>query len=426
VPVAARYKSVSSALKGWYPELESAQRLSLRALDEAEAPYAKLKSTVAPAVPGYTLGLNGQYQLSPFADPTAAQRAEIDSYQTTIGSAQQQLQNALAMLQQAVNQRDTDASNCASLINNASNDSLKDSWWDRFSNWVSDHADLLKKIASILQDIVAVLAIICLLIPGVDLLILAAMAVTAMLLVIHTMLAATGNGNWIDVGLDIVGLVTLGMGLGAADEVEGLESTAAEATSEARAAGLKELLPQFEDQFNEIRGMTDADGRLTESGQILMRLTRESMLSLLGPKAGEEGEELGLFKESLSQIKANWNTWGSLDSIKATFLNGGDPGIAEAMDNIRGMSQWWSGVSKVTDSLATASSTVRWANVAFYSGNVSVLADWTAGQIGGEKYDDFKDGLSSYTLSNLEANILADTGNPLFDGFRMASSFVGN
>jgi hypothetical protein len=83
-------------------------------------------------------------------------------------------------------------------------------------------------------------------------------------------------------------------------------------------------------------------------------------------------------------------------------------------------------VSKVTDSLASASSTVRWANVAFYSGNVSVLADWTAGQIGGEKYDDFKDGLSSYTLSNLEANILADTGNPLFDGFRMASSFVGN
>jgi len=246
-----------------------------------------------------------------------------------------------------------------------------------------------------------------------------------MLLVVHTMLAATGNGNWIDVLLDIVGLVTLGAGMGAAEGVDSLESTAAEATNEARAAGMKELLPQFADKFAEIRGMVDADGRLTESGQILLRLTRESMLSLLGPEAPDP-EELGLFKTSLNKIASNWNTWGSLSKIQSTFLNGGDPEIAENMTRLTEQAGQWSQVTKITDALASASSTVKWANVAFYSGNVSVLADWTAGQAGGEKYDDFKDGLSTHALSNLEANILVDTGNPLFDGFRMASSFIGN
>jgi hypothetical protein len=40
--VATRYTKVSSALTRWAPELEQAQALSIRALNEAEAPYAKL------------------------------------------------------------------------------------------------------------------------------------------------------------------------------------------------------------------------------------------------------------------------------------------------------------------------------------------------------------------------------------------------
>ena len=76
-PVAARYTEVSSALNGWYPELEEAQRLSLRALDEAEAPYATLKNTAPPKVPGIYQGLSGQWQASPLTPLTAAQITAI-------------------------------------------------------------------------------------------------------------------------------------------------------------------------------------------------------------------------------------------------------------------------------------------------------------------------------------------------------------
>ena len=72
-------------------------------------------------------------------------------------------------------------------------------------------------------DIVAVLALVCLLIPGVGWLLIAAIALTAMLLAVHTMLAATGNGSWLDVAIDIIGIATLGYGLEVADSLEGAE-----------------------------------------------------------------------------------------------------------------------------------------------------------------------------------------------------------
>lgn len=37
-----RYQRVSSALHGWVPELEHAQSMSLKALNQAEAPYTQL------------------------------------------------------------------------------------------------------------------------------------------------------------------------------------------------------------------------------------------------------------------------------------------------------------------------------------------------------------------------------------------------
>ena len=426
-PVEARYKTVSSALKGWYPELETAQRMSLRALDQAEVPYAKLKNTVAPNVPGFTMGLNGQYQLNPFARPTAAQKTEIANYQTAMNAVQQQLNDAQQLLQQATSLRDTQASHYASVINAASNDSLTDSWWDKFSNWVSDHADILKEIAKILQYVAVGLVILCLLIPGVDLLILAAMAVTAMLLVIHTMLAATGNGNWLDVGMDILGLVTLGMGLGAAEGVEALENTATEAATDAWESGAKSMLQEMKPELDFFRGYTDEDGALTKIGQLGVKNTLGRIAEVLGEKPEAVEESAGFWEKTATQFKANWNTWGSLSKISATFMHGGDPGIAEGVENLSGLAKAWPQVSTVTDALKAGSTTVRWANVAFYSGNAGVLADFGAGRIWRDSYDQWKDENFGYTLSTTQATALADMpGDVLFQGFRVASSFMGN
>jgi small-conductance mechanosensitive channel len=96
--VATRYAKVSSALSGWVPELEQAQSLSIRALNEAEAPYAQLsRAVLLPSGP----------------DLTAAQKQEIASYHTSIQRAQDQLDTAKALLTRATNLRDTQGAHYA-------------------------------------------------------------------------------------------------------------------------------------------------------------------------------------------------------------------------------------------------------------------------------------------------------------------------
>lgn len=425
-----RYQQVSSALSGWVPQLNQAQSWSIQALTEAEGPYAKLKSTPQPSGINTITGTNGLPVLPIGAAPlNPVKQQEFNEYQSAMQKAQGELASAQALLTKATNLRDTEGSHYASLINNASNDSLKDSWWDRFKNWVDDHADLLKEIASILQDIVAVLAVICLLIPGVDLLIIAAMAVTALLLIVHTMLAATGNGSWLDVALDVVGLVTLGFGLGAANEVEGLESGARSAASEAWESDAKSMLEEgdYKDALDLFRSQTDEDGSLTRIGQIGVKLTMQAMKEALPEMPEEASEASSFWGKTASQFSSNWSTWGSGSKIVDAFTSGGDPGIATAKSSIDTLAQNYSTVTKVTDAAASASSTIRWANVAFYGGNVGVLGDYGLHLRLGDGYDKWKEAHSSYTLSTTEANVLADIPGDLpFEGFKLASSFIGN
>jgi hypothetical protein len=210
--VATRYRKVASALSGWADDLAETQALSLCALDDAEAPYAILnqlaRQVQEAAQPNPALAGDPITQLMAQQHAQAQAEARV---QTAKARAQAELDAAIALLNRATSLRDTQAAQVAALINAATADSLADSWWDDFTNWVSDHAGILKEVAKVLQYVAVGLALLCLLIPGVDLLIIAALAVTAMLLVVHTMLAATGNGNWLDVGLDILGLVTLGV-----------------------------------------------------------------------------------------------------------------------------------------------------------------------------------------------------------------------
>jgi hypothetical protein len=67
--VEARYRNVSLALNGWVPELEQAQAMSIRALNEAEAPYAKLSQSVI---------------LPSGSNLTAQQKQEIADYHTSM------------------------------------------------------------------------------------------------------------------------------------------------------------------------------------------------------------------------------------------------------------------------------------------------------------------------------------------------------
>ena len=94
-------------------------------------------------------------------------------------------------------------------------DHYADSRWDRFKGWVSDNAGVLKTIAEIAAWVATGLAIIALLItspvwaPIVGAIALAAGIVA---LVVHSALAASGEGSWTDVALDVFAIATFGIG----------------------------------------------------------------------------------------------------------------------------------------------------------------------------------------------------------------------
>ena len=210
--VATRYARVSSALSGWVPELEQAQAMSIRALNEAEVPYAALnRSVTLPSGP----------------DLTDAQKQQITDHQASMRRAQEQLDAARALLTRATTLRDTQAAYYAAKINQASNDSLTDHeslWGDitggidhlaaDLARGIKDAAWLIKDVCVALEVVAAALAVIALLSTGIGWLLVAAFALTGTALFFRTLLAVTGNGSWADVAVDAFALATLGVGGG--------------------------------------------------------------------------------------------------------------------------------------------------------------------------------------------------------------------
>ena len=200
--VAVRYSRVSSALSGWAPELEQAQALSIRALNEAEIPYAALNRAVSlPSEP----------------DLTAPQKQQIADYHAAMRRAREQLDTARALLSRATTLRDAQAAYYAAKINQASNDSLTDhqSLWGDITGFfghvgheidqdIRDVAWIIKDACEVLEIAAAILATVALFATGVGWLLAAAFILTGAALLGRTLLAATGNGSWLDVASDAV------------------------------------------------------------------------------------------------------------------------------------------------------------------------------------------------------------------------------
>ncbi|HEX6518887.1 MAG TPA: hypothetical protein VF070_02585 [Streptosporangiaceae bacterium] len=232
--VAVRYQKVSSALSGWVPELEKAQALSIHALDEAEAPYARLNQSVT---------------LPSGSNLTTAQKQEIAAHNASMRRAQDQLDAAKALLTRATSLRDTQAAYYAAKINQASNDSLADheSLWGDVTGFVGnvahdinqgirEAAGTIKAACSLLEFAAVILAIAALCMTGVGWVLVAAIALTASALALRTLLAATGNGSWIDVAVDAFALATLGIG-GGVTGLGGIVGRAGKTLDEAIGAG---------------------------------------------------------------------------------------------------------------------------------------------------------------------------------------------
>lgn len=318
--LAVRYRKVSSILQGWIPDLEKAQAMSIQALDQAEGPYAKLNQTVA---------------LPSGSNLTAQQKRQVQDYHNAMSQAQSELNDALALLNHATTLRDNSGGHTASLINNACNDGMRDHhsfwgditgwmssawhWAEGAANWVADHwVSILKDLCTVLEAIATILAIIALFIPGLDIIVILGIAVTALALAGRFTLAATGHGSWMDVALDAFALLTFGAGKivgtlmkGTFEATEGVAKTLVTAERDATALGkLGNALHQGAD-------LVTSNGALKASVSLLDRVGLRGLGDGLTTVAGKLGGSI----EKLSGIvleKASPSVETTLKTLDAT------------------------------------------------------------------------------------------------------------
>ena len=193
-----RYDAVGTALKPYATALDEARTESWGALNDAvTADDALSKANAQPtAKPA-----NGK-------PLTAAQKTANSSKSTAVTNANDALSRAKTRLSNALGALDTAAKKAVGLINDGKDDSLKDHhhWWDVV-------VKIVKVLVEIANYVVIVLAIVALFIPGLDVIVL---AISLAILAADTLLAATGNGSWLDVAVDVFALATLGAGRGLA------------------------------------------------------------------------------------------------------------------------------------------------------------------------------------------------------------------
>jgi hypothetical protein len=197
-----RYERVSGHLSSWAPELEYAQSESVKALQQAQSAEAtRQANTVEHTQPN---------QAAPQPTPEQQEaerrrRSALDSAQADLAAAQRQLQHAIDHVR-------TKGGHVAGQIRAAIDDDVKDSWWDNVKDWVDRNKDWIKTVTDILSWVATALAVVALFIPGLNIIALLAIGLTVLVLAGHTLLAASGNGSWADVALDVFALATFGAG----------------------------------------------------------------------------------------------------------------------------------------------------------------------------------------------------------------------
>ncbi|WP_209313684.1 hypothetical protein [Blastococcus sp. TF02A-35] len=195
-----RFDTVAEQLDRWHPELEYGRVETGSLLRRAEDAKHEAAVNEAPTTPVDR------------ADPAAV--AADQARDTRLRQATSELATLVARCQTLLEEVNGVGDDVARRIQDASEDQLEDSWWDRnVRSFIHEHADFLKLIADVLTWAATGLAIAVLLLSNpAGWIALAAIALTAGAMVIHTALAANGDGSWVDVGMDAFALLTFGAG----------------------------------------------------------------------------------------------------------------------------------------------------------------------------------------------------------------------
>lgn len=192
-----RYSAVNTQLRKWAPALTEAQEAADEALDKATEALATKQANSTSLLTGVT-------------DPTPEQKEAEKDRKELVSGADAAISAAKKALAKALDTLDDVAGQVSKAIKDASDDDVKDGFWDKVKGFVSDHAGIIDFIANAASWIALGVAVLALVIGAPFTLLI--LGLTAIALVLKTALAASGEGSWLDVGVEAFSLATLGLG----------------------------------------------------------------------------------------------------------------------------------------------------------------------------------------------------------------------
>ncbi|MFH8485418.1 hypothetical protein [Streptomyces longisporoflavus] len=142
------------------------------------------------------------------------------------------MENARGRLDVAVGDYDERSAHFAGKIRNSIDDDMKDSWWNDFKGGVAD-AEWIGEWADRLSWVATAVGVAAMLFPGIGWI---AAALTVAVLLAHTTQAATGNGSWFDVLMDIGALKLARNGVKAAKGIKLLQNSSRQTASQSAGA----------------------------------------------------------------------------------------------------------------------------------------------------------------------------------------------
>jgi hypothetical protein len=213
-----RYREVKGHLSGWASELEEFQKKADKALSDAQEAQRVIDSHAADPEHKTTHGKRKEENSkdSPGEDPALKQ-------------AKEDLEDARKRLSAAESDYQERAGHFASRIRASIDDDMKDSFWNDIKGWVAD-AEWLGKIADWASWAATIVGVVAMFFPAVGVI---AIALTLVVAAIHLAQAATGNGSWFDVVMDLGALKLARNGIKAAKAIKLLQQS-----SRRTAAGL--------------------------------------------------------------------------------------------------------------------------------------------------------------------------------------------
>ena len=293
-----RYASTGTALAGYVEPLRTAQNWSVEALEEASQARSNLNAAD-------TEVSDLLYQRQAASDEAAQARVDNDLQDawSRQAAAQGALDDAFAKLARATGHRDSAAETAMGLIDNALQiNDLDDSAWRQFLN---KNAEILDTIGTVLGVVAAVLAVVTLFIPGVNLLAIG-LVVGLGAAGINFALAENGNKDWGDFFMDVVGLATLGVGRFGALALRGMRATRAAQVARNRASVLAPRRPAGTPRRgragNRARERRARQGREAQRSEYLNATTPDQRFALRDPRSW-----MNAARENVAD-----NGWGNL------------------------------------------------------------------------------------------------------------------